>query len=280
MIICCPACNTRYVVPDTAIGVEGRTVRCAKCRHSWFQDGPAVEAAPRPAPVAAPAAQAPVAPRAAPVAAPPPAPEPQVSREPEPEPAEPIPNRAAYLEDEPEPAVPPPVYAASDAPSPRGFGGDEEGSQFDFEPPFRPRRNTARLKMIAAAIFAVVALGLAGAVGWYGMPSWVPFASTRFAGAPPGLVLDFPPSRQDRRTLPNGSKFFGVSGKVTNVGGTRKAVPTILVLLRDSRNRVVYTWELNPPKRTLNPGETITINEAMTDVPASAKVAEIGWKPD
>jgi len=42
MIIACPACATRYVVPDSAIGLEGRTVRCAKCKHSWFQDGPAL----------------------------------------------------------------------------------------------------------------------------------------------------------------------------------------------------------------------------------------------
>lgn len=184
---------------------------------------------------------------------------------------------------EPEDAapVPPPVYVEPDNPVPnRVYSDDDDISQFDHEPPFRPRRNTARLGMIGAALFAVLALGLVGAVAWYGMPSWMPFSTMRFAGAPPGLVLDFPPGRQDRRTLPNGSKFFGVSGKVTNVGGTRKAVPTILVLLRDSRNRVVYTWELNPPKRTLNPGESMTINEAMTDVPQSAKVAEIGWKPE
>ncbi|MFN5780362.1 MAG: MJ0042-type zinc finger domain-containing protein, partial [Novosphingobium sp.] len=52
MIIACPACATRYVVPDSAIGVDGRTVRCAKCKHNWFQDGPQIApppAAPAPA---------------------------------------------------------------------------------------------------------------------------------------------------------------------------------------------------------------------------------------
>src|SRR5436190_1561769 len=39
MILQCPECQARYLVPDTAVGLSGRTVRCAKCSHSWFQKG-------------------------------------------------------------------------------------------------------------------------------------------------------------------------------------------------------------------------------------------------
>lgn len=37
MIIECTECGSRYLVPDGAIGADGRTVRCANCKHSWFQ---------------------------------------------------------------------------------------------------------------------------------------------------------------------------------------------------------------------------------------------------
>lgn len=61
MILECPQCRSRYLVPDGAIGVEGRTVRCANCRHSWFQDG-VLPVRPEPAPVATPEAAEPVPP--------------------------------------------------------------------------------------------------------------------------------------------------------------------------------------------------------------------------
>ena len=279
MIIACPACTTRYVVPDSAIGAEGRTVRCAKCRHSWFQDGPVLDLAdaiPAQAAVEATAPQAPAAPpsREEPVAdGPPPVEEPQAAYADE-RPADALAEPPAW--DEP-PA--PTVVEASPAPEPEAQDYGEEVSQFDYAPPFRPRRNLIKLWTFAAALFAVLALGTIAAVSYWGLPDWVPISRPTFALGQPDLVLDFPKDQQERRTLPNGTEFFGASGTVKNVGRESRSVPSILIVLRDARNRIVYSWEVPPPKPQLAPGESMTINEAVTDVPRSAKFAEIGWKP-
>lgn len=315
MIIACPACNTRYAVPDSAIGVDGRTVRCAKCKHSWFQDGPPVERltdAPAPppppppapqtrsqrapevasetaparrTPMAGPAAEGverpvardqvpPPAPTSAPV--PPSEPAPEEGNEPVPPPpvADPVPERF----DEDDHGEPP---VGHDIPAHDHGSYDEEdvetGSSFAHEPPFRPRRNWTRIWTIGAVAFALAALGVFGALQYFGMPDWLPGNRPTFVQAPPDLVLEFPPDRQDRRTLPNGIEYFETSGTVTNVGTETRRLPPIKIVLRDSRERIVYETQIVPPVGELAPGESVTVNEAIVDVPTSAKFTEFGW---
>jgi predicted Zn finger-like uncharacterized protein len=273
MIISCPACATRYVVPDSAIGDEGRTVRCAKCRHSWFQDPPVLDLGE----AAAPPPRAPV---------PPERPGPAQDRGPERPPEPPGDGPRFVVPPAAEPEIPPPLGAEPVLPPSHEVpaAGFDEGavsgaSQFEAAPPFRRRRNTLKLWTWAAAIFAVLAAGAMAAVSYWGLPDWVPVSRPTFDVGQPDLQLDFPADQQERRQLPNGIEYFGASGTITNIGSEARDVPPILIVLRDGRDRIVYSFEVQPPKRSLAPGESVTVNEAVTDVPRSARSAEIGWKP-
>lgn len=304
MIIACPACSTRYVVPDSAIGVDGRTVRCAKCKHNWFQEGPQITPPPAAAPAPAPQAPTPApppppaaepeveAPQAAAENAPPasgwnwsePAPPPaepaDAESEPQPEPApDPVPSSHRLDADPREDEVPvPPVYSE---PVYHSAHGEYDGtSQFDHQPLLAPRRNPAKMWMMAAALFATVSIAAIGATAWYGLPDWMPFSKPVFAEDQPGLKLEFPARQQDRYQLPNGTWYFGANGTVTNMSQSPRSVPGILIVLRDKGGRIVYSAEVRSPKRVLAPGESADIREALVPVPKSGVRAEFGWKPD
>lgn len=285
MIIACPACSTRYVVPDSAIGVEGRTVRCAKCKHSWFQDGPELElTGAQEAPPETPAPPPPPPPTPAPA----PRPEPEVEQE-----RAPVPRPQVEDEEEDEPVPPPPVAdpvasgvfegpppvgEATPPPSPMPEPEDDY-SQFDYEPPFRPRRNPLKIWTAVAALFALVAAGTIGAISYYGTPDWLPVSKPTFGVDQPDLRLDFPASKQDRRPMSDGSTLFAVSGTITNIGRETRRVPNVLVALYDANDTRVWRWEIKPPVATLAPGESVTINEATNEVPKRTRRARIGWSP-
>ena len=174
--------------------------------------------------------------------------------------------------------------------SPDGLGADLESppagdaSPFDHAPPFgsgyRSLRNPARLWTIAALVFAAALLALAAAVYSFGLPDWLPHPHPGGGEAHADLRLSFPQARQERRTLPGGADYFGASGTITNVGRTAQRVPALRLVLRDGYDKIVYQWDIAPPRRDLAPGESMTINDARTDVPRSARFADIGWKPE
>lgn len=225
MILECSQCRTRYLVPDSAVGPDGRTVRCAACKHSWFQPGDTLDLVAR---------------------------------------AEAAPDGMA-------PSPQPQTQSASSQAF-RHPDGEEEAPGFDpfaHEPPFRARRNPAKLWTMAAIGAGLVMTIGAGALLWSGGTGIGKDLGLAVGDTDTPLQIVSNPI--ERRDLDNGSEMFAISGKVVNPTNARQHVPDIRVELKDAQNRVVYNWTVRPEAMSLGPHGSVDFNSAKLDVPVNSR---------
>jgi hypothetical protein len=141
----------------------------------------------------------------------------------------------------------------------------EEDSDFDafaHQPPFRPRRNPARMWTIAAVVFAALMGSGIVAISFLGVP-------TVFAGSEVS-PFEIKGSAQ-RQNLASGNELLQVTGRITNLTDKVQRVPQIRAELRDASQRAVYSWSISAPVTELGPRQSATFNSAELDVPRGAK---------
>ncbi len=286
MILVCPNCATRYIVPDSAIAPTGRQVRCAACKHSWFQEGAAlpereealVSAASEPQAHAAvppppPAPPEPVAPPVIPAA--PAADMEQDATPPLPPVTEENREQAVEEEERAEIAAPPPAaFAQPDNRIDDIYAGTPsrpaDESRFDAAPPFKPRRNVLKLWTYAAIAFCLIIAAAGGALYYFGAPGWAVSLGLAPEESDPDLLF-YLSKPAERRKLPTGEEYFAFGARIVNSGKETLPVPPVLVQLRDRQNRLVFSWTTKADRTKLKPGEEASINESRIDIPKNAE---------
>ena len=276
MILTCPACGTQYVVKDGAIPPQGRQVRCASCKHSWHQDpepadtpseeetvaeaamidpGTGPEAEERAYQEAALAAED--QPGEASVEEPPIMEE--AGPQPDYEPVEPVepPAEEASPEAAPTADYPQPVMAEEPA-----APVDDDFSPFRYEREDEPRK---RGPLVTVMLVALLIAALAAAFWFLAPAEWKQRIGIAGAGETP---LQLMMTHSDRQKLASGNELLAVSGRVINPTDESQDVPPIRAQLRSATGKLVYSWTIAPPTRTLPPGASATFNSAEVNVPA------------
>lgn len=289
MILTCPNCGTQYVVKDGAIPPQGRQVRCASCKHSWHQDPEEAaqaevqaNAEPNTAPEDATIAEATmIEPRSGPEAEER-AYEETVIEGSEDSPAEaeaPVPamseeehgrevaeyaaeQRAQAMSADLQMGGAPEIAVVPDwNEPPQAEAPEDMFSPFAPADEIEPRRRNP----LVTVLIVVVAVAVLAALFYFLAPPELKARLGLGTGAASQLALIV--THRDRQQLESGNQLLTVTGRVINPTSKEQEVPPLQAQLRSKAGKVVYSWTIAPPARTLAAGASASFNSAEVNVP-------------
>jgi hypothetical protein len=71
----------------------------------------------------------------------------------------------------------------------------------------------------------------------------------------------------DRQRLESGNELLTVTGRVINPTAKEQPVPPLQAQLKTRAGKIVYSWTIAPPARSLGPGASASFNSAEVNVP-------------
>lgn len=286
MILTCPNCGTQYVVKDGAIPSEGRQVRCAACKHSWHQDpeggatGPEAKAAlPESVEIAVSPAESEETTREDEALSEATMIDPRSGPE-----AEERAYEEAAIEEQGEAALPEAAaepIAASDATAgpadwkepPEPEAGPDVFSPFAAPDEIEPRRRSTLLTILIVVIVIIAAAAAFWFLAPVGLKARLGLAA---AGASPLALVT---THMDRQKLESGQEMLTVTGRVINPTGKEQDVPPLQAQLLSHGGKVVSSWTIEPPVRSLAAGASASFNSAEMNVPPGADELRITLGP-
>ena len=145
---------------------------------------------------------------------------------------------------------PPTAEAAPDVFSP--FAEEGEGAPH--------RRNPVITILAVVAVVIILA-----ALFWFLAPA--PLKAKLGLSAGDATPLAVVMSHMDRQQLESGNELLTVTGRVINPTAREQDVPPLQAQLTNKSGKVVYSWTIAPPARSLAAGASASFNSAEVNVP-------------
>jgi len=278
MQIVCPNCTTPYQVATSAIGEDGRSVRCVRCRTVWFAVPPPIAMPER---AVSPADGADEVVEASPSE---PGAEPSETASPPTEADNPADAPPAALAD-----IPIPVDDAPPLVPAPGSGLPAPAVEMDSGPPdiesvaarrarAAARRRRERLRFrLPLAIVALIALCVA-LLGWRrDIVRYAPQLASFYnaIGLPVNLRgIEFADVKIGNE-IHDGVPVLVIEGLIVSTVSMPVDVPRLRFALRSATGAEVYSWTAQPSQPVLGPFETLPFRSRLASPPADGQDIQV-----
>lgn len=280
MRIDCPSCSASFEVKAEALGAQGRNVRCAQCKTTWFAAAPAPEAPE----IIAPEALEALVDKAEGLV-------PEIQETPE----------APVIDADVVSEIPTPIISADDRADHEALGEGPavlvaalEGKPLDEAeqniapadlPPARPRRKTVHrpaqqpqrsgMRMPRAAVLCIVLVAtlVLGVMGRNSVVRAAPETASIYAaiGFPVNLRgLDFQ-NVVVRQETQDGVQVLMIEGEVENVAGRAIELPRVRLAVIGADGNEIYSWTTLLPRSILYPRERVPFKSRLASPPPAGK---------